>query len=82
MSTITVLWPVKAKKRARYCGGRYADFTCKELGLRICATNSSKYYNYPTLDGPIRANRVADSHELPDSRESAWRVPELNHFHC
>ena len=32
------------------------------------------------LDGPIRANRFADSRASPDSRESIQGIPELNPF--
>ena len=44
-------------------------YTCCWMCVCVC----------PTLDGPIRANRCADSSDSLDSRES-FMVPDLNPF--
>ena len=38
--------------------------------LHLQLRRATSHDSYRSLDGPIRANRSADSRELPDSRES------------
>ena len=57
------------RERARRVFFRRPYRVCQEI-----------HWGFSSLDGPIRANRIADSRESPDSRESSRGSPELNPF--
>ena len=53
------------------CPGNFAGMSRTPGGAqKLRAKKLRAHFSFPINDGPIRANRLGDSHESPDSRKS------------